>query len=231
MAVNRFWRALDSALVTVGALIKGRLSTDDDPLERTQGNMAALYEWIMDLAAPGAASQQYEGHDHGETGPPIARSLVYSEDLGATATMQYAPDGTNWPQLRRLDADESNPRVGGAMFRYEASPNMPPGAHLVAWIVYGAANSDFELVVEEQTLGRSQATTYTLPQTGETETYTEQWFQLDFVPMRSGVINDLNLYARAKGYNAASPSVLNLRAVYIWEVPENTTHLQGGVEL
>lgn len=73
MTVTSRFRALDTSNVMRGAEIVSSWAT------RCLQAAVALYESVLDVAAPGATSQQYRGHDHGaEGGAGLIRNSVFS---------------------------------------------------------------------------------------------------------------------------------------------------------
>lgn len=144
MGIQRGWKELSLALV------EARDKIVEGWLQRLYRAAATLYEVLWDDAAPGAASQEYQGHDHTPNGggSPIYRGVVWSENGGDLVLYQPSFGAANdeVPLTEDATATSSNLRQDASLMRVLESPGLVRGVGLLTgWICYEARNSTFTI--------------------------------------------------------------------------------------
>lgn len=191
----------------------------------------ALYEGATDDAAVGklAASQLWEGHDHGPGGgPPIQRGMLYSLNTGNIALFHLSLTAKT-PQDLTFDDWYTAPGWFGDVGRYFVSPRVP--GPLEVWICYDSIGSNVKVTSREAVailtatgFSNGSPQVYDLPSSTdvkETETY--QWAKLQ-LPCFPGEWNGLQLTCEAE-----DDAEFQVYSIVIAEAEGVTTPLKGVV--
>lgn len=118
MAVDVEWNSVETTEVLPGAPVQ---ATDGEG-KKLLGNLNALDEALADRTCPGASSQTFFGHDHGEEGGgPIIRGCVWCADGGSDPIKVFDPTDAS-RQTLRLDLSGASPGLnpdGRQMYRVD----------------------------------------------------------------------------------------------------------------
>jgi hypothetical protein len=215
MAIDKTVEVLDAEIIEREDPIK------EGWIQKAYKMASALYEGLFDTTAPGDSSQAWSGHDHAQSGGPIARGCAISEDNG---------DGTPL-----FEANPITPRVQFSLddfgkvpkFRYYASPLFDEyRSFLQGRLCYTAVNSKFTLYFVEvggtATSKKSIEVSIELEETAN-ESY-PVWVDLPPIPMAPGRWNQLMIYGECEKYDSANAPSLKIYGIVLTEAPGLTTY-------
>jgi hypothetical protein len=219
MAIDKTVEVLDAEIIEREDPIK------EGWIQKAYKMASALYEGLFDATAPGDSSQAWSGHDHAQSGGPIARGCAWSEDGGNDAPL-FTYEPTVAKSQARIDSLSGFSKTAG-MARYYGSPLFEPYiAKLKGRLCYTAINSKFTLYFVETngtaTSKKSIEVSIELEETAN-ESY-PVWVDLPDIPLNPGKWNRLDIYGEADSYDSANAPSLKIYGIVLTEAPGLTIY-------
>ena len=190
MSVYRWFSSL------VNEFVESNQWMDAESLFRVTSQANALYELVLDKAAPGATSQAIQGHDHSASqgGRTVARGTLYSAGAGKNQLFKFEGPGSGlWGNCD--NANSSSKQRSTTFYAYcsaTSTGSSSPYTNPVAWCslrflyeTHGTSRT-ISVRIQNSTLTKTSDTaTFTIPGSTGTVSSSDP-ILLEEVPIQQG---------------------------------------------